>query len=78
MIGFRPALYRESPGILTGRLVELPGNSAENGEGFRGRGLERKPGAAKTYQIGSRNPHPPDAFAFFATIFSVGSFGAFL
>jgi hypothetical protein len=47
VIGFRPALYRESPGILTDRLVELPGNSAENGEGFRGRGGERKAGSCK-------------------------------
>jgi hypothetical protein len=39
-------------------------NSAENGEGFRRQGVVRKPRTAKSYQSGSRNSRPPDAFAF--------------
>jgi hypothetical protein len=44
--------------------MELSGNSAENGEGFRGGPLNERQGAANCHQRGSRNPRPPNPLAF--------------
>jgi hypothetical protein len=41
------ALYARGRCFRQKRGVELSGNSAENGEGFRGRGGERKAGSGK-------------------------------